>query len=360
MCVRGLTLVRGIALAALALPLAAAESTAPDAPHVLPKISINANVPLQKVGEFHLRTARTGAAVVAAGDYLYIIGGANAANRALDSIERFDVRTGLAEEFARLAVGRRWHRAVLAGDKIYILGGSARPISRPSSFKAVNSERSGLNIPVSVELDDALPVSSVEILDLKSGQVTGGPNLPEPRNEFACVVAAGKLYVIGGQGMRNGGPRCTNLTAVLDLATHTWSQGPLLPTARESQAVLVDDNFIVVPGGYDGTKAVDTVEVLNVTEQVWRTLPPLAQPMSAHSLVYHGHFLFLFGNYDTPGDLLAYDLKTKTSEAFALGYAPARHSAAIEHQGKIYVVGGRSGVGGDTHDLIQVFIPTGK
>ena len=78
-------------------------------------------------------------------------------------------------------------------------------------------------------------------------------------------------------------------------------------------------------------------------------------PVSAHAAVALGQYLFLFGNYPQPEEIVIYDLKTRKSEAFTLGYTPSRHTAAVALGDRIYVIGGREVRGALPLDKIQVF-----
>ena len=59
-------------------------------------------------------------------------------------------------------------------------------------------------------------------------------------------------------------------------------------------------------------------------------------------MVVMGHYLFLFGSYTHPEGLVAYDLRTGHLEAFTLSYIAARHTAAVELNWKVYIIGGKT------------------
>ena len=311
-------------------PILSAEA-GPGATTVLPRVEASAQVPIVKVAEFRMRVARFAPAAVAHGDYLYIIGGSNEGDSVLDSIERFNVRTGRSEEFSRLQVARQRHRALVVNDTICVLGGE-------TSF------HTGLTLE-----------PSVEIVDLATGKVTPGVEMPTPRAEFGCVLLGGKIYVIGGIRLLGTKRNRTNTVDVFDLNSRRWSPGVPMPTPRETQATLIDGPYIVVPGGFDGNRALNEVEFFNPRDASWRSLPPLCRSTSAHSLIFLGHHLFLFGDYGAPAELLAYDLATRRSETFTLRYESARHTAAVVHQGRIYVIGGRVTRASGELNLIQVY-----
>jgi hypothetical protein len=335
-----------------------------EAPKVLPQVDVFANVPLEKVGDFKMREARFGPAAVVDGDFIYIIGGQDTARGAMDSIERFNVRTGQSEDFAKLKTGRFWHRAVVADGKIYVLGGvNGRTSGTPDAmFQAPQGDllagrrvASGSSNPERVSDSFEMIESSVEVIDLATREVSAGVPMPDARQQFACVVLDEKIYVLGGVRPSTRGFVNTNDTQVFDLKRGKWSRGVALPAPGSFAATVVAPGVIVVAGGFDGDRALDAVEVFNPADKIWRILPPLHRGVSAHSLVFLGHYLFLFGDYLSPDELVAYDLIPKRSEAFTLDYKRARHTAAVLHEGKAYVIGGRAVRDTESVDYIQVY-----
>jgi hypothetical protein len=312
----------------------------------LPKVSVAANVPLIKVAEHRMLEKRFAPAAVTDGRYLYFIGGQDASGALLNSIERFDPETGKSEPFARLQTARLWHRAVVHQGKIFVLGG-ATPAFRKGSLRSLQ--------PAGRPLSPLVLCDKVETVELATGHVGSMPPMPTPRKEFGCVVIGGKIHVLGGQHLYKERSSCTSSVDVLDLASGGWAPGVPMLKPVASEAVLVDGPFIIVPGGYDGSAASDEVQIYNPAKGNWSFLPSLCKESSAHSVVSFRNHLLLFGNYSHPGELIAYDLATKTSETFTLQYTPSRHAAAVALAGRIYVAGGKRQIDGIPLDSIQVF-----
>jgi hypothetical protein len=296
-----------------------------------------ANGLLTKVGNFHLHTERFGAAAVADGRYVYIIGGMNRGG-ILGDIERFDVRTHEITTLTDRLTPRHHHGAVLVNGKIYMLGGHTYGWQ-----------------------------DETQIYDLATGKITQGTPLPWPRYSFATAALGGKIYVMGGR--IEGDDRLPRRMEIYDIASNSWTEGSPMPTPRVTSAAVVSHDMIIVPGGYARpatSVGVKTVEAYLPGKNQWVSLPDLAQPVSAHSAALLGNSLFLFGNYDPPDTILAYDLVTHASTIFKDGFKPASHTAAVAHDGLIYVIGGIGAGdpnpfrGTDTRlvlDDIQVFAP---
>lgn len=348
----------------------------PDKVEELPAMKVAANTPLVKVAEYKMLEPRAATAVVARGDYLYVVSGMNSRNAPSYTVERFDTRSGKSEIFAKLRNPRLWHRAVLVGDKLYVLGGaeideisSSDLAATAGTMRAVARSKSGLG-----GLDDGRDINtidrasnigrarlawidSVEIINLTTGKVSAGPDMRTPRGQFVAVATGDRILAMGGNDSAENRTSLTNGIDVLDLKTNKWSRGGAMGTgARNGDGVLVEGGFVVVAGGYNGRLPQSDVTAYNVRTQAWNAVAPLCRPASAHATVFLGHYLFLFGDYAKPEEFLAYDLKTKQSETFTGGFAPTCFAAAVAGEdGRIYVVGGQANQYSKPMDLVQVF-----
>ena len=285
-----------LAVWSIGLPAGLRAQIGPVPPVRLPPVIVRANAPriapLIKIGKFNMREARYQPAAVAQGDFIYIIGGSNSHETILDSVERFNVRTGQSEEFAQLGIGRRGHRAVLIDNRIYVFGGysvqgfqiSANSMAASGAIAGTNpfdftSDRpyshrdefgQNPNLLPDPEVGDYMKRSlsrlgesethtvehlgleqAVEVIDLATRKVTHAPKMPDARALFACVVRDGKIYIVGGQRPYRFSETTarTNTVKIFDPATNKWSDGVPMPTPRETLGVLVDGGVIVVPGG---------------------------------------------------------------------------------------------------------------
>lgn len=271
-----------------------------------------------------LRVPRYGAALAAEGRYLYVVGGANTYGQSVPEIERIDLERNTSEIVARLAIPRRNHRVAIVNGQLYVLGGYR-----------------GSPIPSGRVFED-----SVEIVDLASGTTKRGVPMPVAKANFGFTAIGNRLYVFGGAKTRNGHIVDTNSVEIFDLAQQRWTTGLTMPTARECAATTVT-GFAFVAGGSRSRRELSDVEVYIPAENIWRILPPLHRATATTSAAFADHYVLLFGE----SALIAYDLKTKRSEPFALDYQVARGSAAIAHQGRIYVVGGQTSGELDSDDF---------
>ena len=323
--------------------------------------------PLVKVDSFQLKTERYGAAAVAAGDYVYVIAGANR-NGLVNDIERLDTRTHEIQVVTNKVKPRRYHGAVFMDGKIYIVGGQAANTFNSNAVEVestgrgtlrgvtTNTSRESAEDVLRSPLEDASFEQTLEIFDVETGQITFGAPPPTPRISAAVAGLGGKLFFIGGVRLAGHAAAQTNLTEVYEVEDNRWSAGPLMPTPREATAVIVND-FVMVPGGSLHGSSVAKVEFFIPAQSAWMSLPDLAKPMGAGSVAFLGSNLFLFGNFGAESQVLAYDLRTRKSRVIKPGFKPARHTAAVVSGGRIYVIGGNVNPEGESLTDIQVFAP---
>jgi N-acetylneuraminic acid mutarotase len=155
-----------------------------------------------------------GVGLAARGGTVYRVGGMQprnapgeaADNRSLAECARFDPKAGKWEALPPLPAGRSSHEAVVAGDKLVVVGGW--------QLTGAGAEP--------VWPDTAL------VLDLGAAKPEW-KSIPQPfkRRALAAAAVGNKVYVLGGLGA-DGGDRRVD---VLDVATEKWTTGPAVPGA---------------------------------------------------------------------------------------------------------------------------------
>ena len=107
------------------------------------------------------------------------------------------------------------------------------------------------------------------------------------------------LVSVGGQGMFE----CTNSVVSLP---RRGLQGrrvfPDMPTPRCDTVSVTAGHFLIVAGGYDSRRYLDTVEVMDTYSEQWTISHNLPQPCGELSAAVCGGVLYLGGGYDESGD----------------------------------------------------------
>jgi N-acetylneuraminic acid mutarotase len=201
---------------------------------------------------------REDAALVAAGEYLYVFGGASndPFTGDISIAARYSPDAGVwnDDDVRDMGTVRSGMAAVLYNGDIWLIGGFAGA-------------------------GDSL--DTVLIYDIATDAYSFGPVLPSPRDHAGAVVVNGELLVFGGRN-RNGGT--TEPTSVIRLTSpddESWSVfGDDMPRRRRSFVVGTTDNKVQVFGGESQVaETINEVDEFNPETEKWSTaLPDLLTP----------------------------------------------------------------------------------
>ena len=192
---------------------------------------------------------------------------------------------------------------------------------------------------------------------------------PEPDEELYGVAVNGKLYVIGGWG--EGKARGANYE--YDPATDKWTKKKSMPRPAHHAALAAANGKIYVCGGFvppektqipigGAWQPIDDVWEYDPAADSWKTLAPLPGKRGAAVAVEAGGKIYVIGGATTvegskdpfftffgPSRVLTtndvYDPATNKWESRKPMAVPRNHAFAGAVNGKIYVIGGRTGHG---------------
>ena len=119
-----------------------------------------------------------------------------------------------------LTTSRHFHRSVLLGDYVYVVGG-----------KDVSKKVTG----------------SVERFDLKQHQWSSLPDMPQPVFDPAAISYGHRVFVFGGRDADNKSLSCTQ---AYDTMSNKWLTLAATPTACVLGAVVSVNRFIYLVGGF--------------------------------------------------------------------------------------------------------------
>lgn len=281
-------------------------------------------------------------AVAALDDKIYVIGGfiVPPGGRDLlitDSVEAYDVVTGVWQPVAPLPLEVHHVGAVASGGKLYVIGGLAgisfTPIdavyeydpaedrwSRRADLPARRGamavgEIDGLLYAVGGLINSFTSTTRHEVYDPVADEWSELAPLPSARNHLAAGVIDGKLYAVGGRG----GPNTAELDRY-DPETDRWEVLPPMPTARGGLVAAVVNGRLVVAGGefFTGGSGVNAeVEMYDPVSNEWTSLAPMAVPRHGMGAATVGDLMYVPG-----GGIRAQFAATEYSDALCVDLSP--------------------------------------
>ena len=177
-----------------------------------------------------------------------------------------------------------------------------------------------------------------------------------PEYQYYCfgmsLINGRHLTLVGG---RDRPFKVTNKLGVWDPSSQQWTQPyPPMITPRYSPEVATYNNYLLVAGGYDGSRELATVEVLNVgASEQWLTATQLPVPCDLKtSASLHDNWYVITDSKQvmytslpelctTPQTVTMSATNTTPAQWRRLRDAPLRDSTAIALRGSLLTVGGR-------------------
>jgi N-acetylneuraminic acid mutarotase len=232
-----------------------------------------------------LPAQRASLGVVSHGDWLYAVGGRDAAGKATTNVWRSQVAGDGSVSWSAtqaLPVPLYLHAVAASGDYIYVIGGWDDTSYRREVWRAQIQSDGSL---ASWQRDADYPY-----------QIT----------LHSAVAQGGRLYVVGGVALVNKQPVALNnvyfANIGVDGALGSWQETMGLPRNLYRSAVTEAGNMLYVSGGYDGS--VVRPELLAATVNANGTLgtwqaSTMPVPREYHGAVIHDGRLVLLGGRDT-------------------------------------------------------------
>eukprot|EP00357_Protocruzia_adherens_P002336 CAMPEP_0114990506 /NCGR_PEP_ID=MMETSP0216-20121206/10838_1 /TAXON_ID=223996 /ORGANISM="Protocruzia adherens, Strain Boccale" /LENGTH=524 /DNA_ID=CAMNT_0002353697 /DNA_START=175 /DNA_END=1746 /DNA_ORIENTATION=- len=187
--------------------------------------------------------------------------------------------------------------------------------------------------------------SSVFMYNYQTRTVTTKASLRQNRYTHALAYLQGYVYAIGGRSL-NG---CLTSCERYNIQANVWEMAAPMNFKRCTlTAVTVNDAFIYVFGGYDGTKRVDTIEFYEHNSNVWTILDvkmELALEAASAVQISSSEIVILGGhnNSSASAEVLSFNIQTlQWTKLVAMNF-PRFLQSAYFFNGQICVLGGETG-----------------
>lgn len=215
-----------------------------------------------------LSSPRQEVAVAALDGQVYVMGGFGATAEPVATVEAYDPAHNVWSRRAELPVPLHHAAAVVAGNRLFVVGGYTGGRVRWTSSAAV------------YEYDSARDTW------------TARPEMPTARGGLAAAALGDRIHVLGGAAESP-----TNAHEVYELATNRWTAANPMPTARDHLAAVAFQGRVWALGGrtsFVGTQY-DNVEIYDPVADSWRTGTPLPQGRGGIAAAVVGDRLYVFG-----------------------------------------------------------------
>ena len=186
------------------------------------------------------------------------------------------------------------------------------------------------------------PVDSVDVFQPVDKKWISASHMLEPRSDHAAVaLQTGMVMVIGG----NQGPRLLQSVEIYDLKTDRWFRAAPLPNPRtELSAFTLNDGRVLVAGGVEKSgAATDTTYIYNPPKDEWTEGPRMWVPRIQHAAVQlaSGDILFIGGDGAASGTSERFDVKLEKFVLSGTLVDPRQAARAAQlPDGRVVLVGG--------------------
>lgn len=277
----------------------------------------------------HTLLARSNAAGVSDGRYVYVIGG-NDGTRDTADLQRYDPATNSWSLLAPLPAGRySGDGAVVLNGKIYLPGGWTT--SPP------------------------LPWSTLFIYDIATNVWSTGAAMPSLSACGNTVVLGGKLYVMTPC---NGYAGYTAYLYAYDPLTNAWTGLPSSPHVHSSGVAAAMNGKIYLAGGFDGSASATWLDIYDPLTNSWSAGAPMPSPQDGGVSGVIGGRLYVAGGQNGPTNVatvVSYDpLSNSWRSELAMPTATGGAAGAVLN-GTLYVAGGNQN--GLLTTATEVFTP---
>lgn len=252
------------------------------------------------------------AAAAASDGRVYVVGGTAAGGRT-NRLQIYDEAAASWSFGPDAPVAADWWSAAFVGGRMHLLGGVTNSVAASTQHW---------------------------IYDPGTASWSAGPPLPNPASGSAIVSTSGKIYLMGGI---DGPGAYAAHNQIYDDATETWSAGAAVPGPRITWAAgWLDDRVLAVGGEASGNTTLDELLSYDPASDVWIRLRSLPVAREAHGAAAVGDSFCAFGGRGAEDSVECYLPAADRWTSAAPMPTPLAEVAAVELDGSVYVLGGRT------------------
>ena len=230
--------------------------------------------------------------------------------------DEFTVEVSEVEEDERILTGSPY--GTIVDDKLYCFGGRV-----PSGF-----------------------FNGIHVYDFKAKTLVKKEGTNWKNGGFVHAIG-NKLHLLGGAL-----PNASYDTEhdVYNIETDEWTKATKPPVeSQDYQSVLVDSKIYLL-GGWLASDTVGDCYVYDASTDAWTSIAPMPNPVYGGSACYYNGKIYVTGGYESSGQysppfypskkMSVYDIATDTWESLGDCQVARINHSSIEHNGKIYLIGG--------------------
>ena len=315
---------------------------------------------LQWTRKADMPTARSNFSTSAVDGKIFAIGGQVRIEKdkfgdfALSKVEMYDPETDTWEQRADMPTPRFAASTSVVDGKIFAIGGE--------QLKKIKQGKGWVY--------EFKKLPTVEMYDPLTDTWTQKTDMPTVRSYLSTSVMDGKIYAIGGMSNSNEQGRLETVE-MYDPLTDTWAKAREITHPRSCAAISVVNGEIYAIGGrgWSGIQNkpdpyLSSVEVFNLKTNQWQERTKMPAPKTSHTANVIDGKIYVIGGYVQEGkeykNLATIERYDPTTDCWSqepdMLTGKSGHTTEVI-DGKIYIFGGESRVGGDPLTSVEVYDP---
>lgn len=248
------------------------------------------------------------------GDKIWIMGGLRN-GVALQTVESYEPQTGAWQPGPPLPIPLHHAAAATYRGEVVVVGGASDQLADASNRVFALRGNNWVELPTLTHAraapaaavvgdklvvvggqNDKQLVPQTEVFDGSSWK--DAADMPTPREHLAAVSDGTYMYAIGGRFLSADKNSAANER--FDPQAGTWTKLVGMPTPRGSYGATYIDGRIVVAGGEEPTMVLNVVEMYDIADGKWSTLPPMPTARHAEVVATVGNTVYCIGGANRP------------------------------------------------------------